>query len=315
LPGGLPGGLFDIDVNDDEANEAVAAVVATLSGGTGFINPVSTCGKKIELVGVEKAQAQIVQGKNFYFTLRLATHNEDDCATQVEKVCSGINVHRKLRDECPGFKPCHQLLGQENIKCKDAEPTLGGLPRSLPGGLPGGLSRGKPGGLFDIDINEDYEANEAVAAAVATLSGITGANNPVSTCGKNIGLVGVEKAQAQIVQGKIFYFALRLATHKEDDCTTQVEKECMGIAVWRKLRHDCPGNKPCHQLLGIREPDQENIECKEDFKPIQEAPKKEGERCGPCECLPPITSLGDCEDGLTCVMDPIPDGGGVCTRL
>merc|ERR1711892_425632 len=51
-------------------------------------------------------------------------------------------------------------------------------------------------------------------------------------------------------------------------------------------------------------------------KPPTEAPagQQEGESCGSCFC-PPAFTAGECEEGLTCVRDPmIPDLPGKCTK-
>merc|ERR1712080_155125 len=77
---------------------------------------VSTCGKNIELVGVDKAQSQIVQGKLYNFKLRL-THNEDDCEEEVQKVCDNVQVLEKLPHECPNYELCYEIFRQEDIMC------------------------------------------------------------------------------------------------------------------------------------------------------------------------------------------------------
>merc|ERR1712106_85152 len=42
--------------------------------------------------------------------------------------------------------------------------------------------------------------------------------------------------------------------------------------------------------------------------------QQEGESCGSCFC-PPAFTAGECEEGLTCVRDPmIPDLPGTCTK-
>ena len=44
------------------------------------------------------------------------------------------------------------------------------------------------------------------------------------------------------------------------------------------------------------------------------AGQREGESCGSCFC-PPTFTAGECEEGLTCVRDPmIPDLPGKCTK-
>jgi len=124
---GMPGGFSDAEV-DEKVTKAAEVAVTALAGITGNTNPVSSCGKNIDLVGVDKVEKQVVAGTNYKLTLRLATHTPGNCNDKVEKVCEGITVYEKLPHMCSGDNsniPCTELTNQQNIKCKDAPPTLG----------------------------------------------------------------------------------------------------------------------------------------------------------------------------------------------
>merc|ERR1719402_422333 len=123
---GMPGGFSDAEV-DAKVEKAAEVAVTALAGITGNTNPVSSCGKNIDLVGVDKVEKQVVAGTNYKLTLRLATHTPGNCNDKVEKVCEGITIYEKLPHMCSGDNsniPCTELTNHKNINCRDPIQTL-----------------------------------------------------------------------------------------------------------------------------------------------------------------------------------------------
>jgi len=113
LGGGVPGGHSPLPVNREvkmvaAKGKGLLATSATITG--------SEC-SHAQLLGVIKAEAQVVAGKNYRLVLKIRRKTGPGCSDSLDQVCTRVMFHRPLGCSESNFATCLELIRQEEINC------------------------------------------------------------------------------------------------------------------------------------------------------------------------------------------------------
>jgi len=114
--GGVPGGHSSLAVNKEVKMVAGKGkgLLATSSTITG-----SEC-SHAQLLGVIKAESQVVAGTNFRLVLKIRRKTGPGCSENLEQVCTGVMYHRPIGCSESDYATCLQLIREDEINCFDS---------------------------------------------------------------------------------------------------------------------------------------------------------------------------------------------------
>jgi len=147
-PPGIPGGIENTEISQEVIEVAKSAV--SLLGSTEALMGDGGC-SSVELVEVVKARTQVVQGTNYFLTLRLATI----CPGQKEeRLCENVVIYEPLSVYCENPDGCLELITPQEISCRFWSPDWYFVPRDGPppvihtdGPSPGEIDGPAPGAV------------------------------------------------------------------------------------------------------------------------------------------------------------------------
>jgi len=73
-----------------------------------------------QLLGVIKAESQVVAGTNYRLVLKIRRKTGPGCSDNLEQVCTGVMYHRPLGCSESNYATCLQLIREEEINCIDS---------------------------------------------------------------------------------------------------------------------------------------------------------------------------------------------------
>jgi len=114
--GGVAGGHSAVPVNREVKMVAAKgkSLLATSARITG-----SEC-SHADLLGVIRAESQVVAGTNFRLVLKIRRKTGSGCSDNLEQVCTGVMYHRPLGCSESNYATCLQLIREDGINCLDS---------------------------------------------------------------------------------------------------------------------------------------------------------------------------------------------------
>merc|ERR1712212_981828 len=111
--GGVPGGHSSLAINKEVKMVAGKGkgLLATSSTITG-----SEC-SHAQLLGVIKAESQVVAGTNFRLVLKIRRKTGPGCSDDLEQICTGVMYHRPIGCSESDYSSCLQLIREDDITC------------------------------------------------------------------------------------------------------------------------------------------------------------------------------------------------------
>lgn len=73
-----------------------------------------------DLLGVIRAESQVVAGTNFRLVLKIRRKTGSGCSDNLEQVCTGVMYHRPLGCSESNYATCLKLIREDGINCLDS---------------------------------------------------------------------------------------------------------------------------------------------------------------------------------------------------
>merc|ERR1719186_849406 len=106
------------DVMTTNINNAAKTAVKALKHGS----ELGECYKG-ELVKVETASVEVMEGLQYKLELKISTMGGADCMENIEMICDNIMLKKPLPKDCQGTADALKLINREHIVCEKVEAT------------------------------------------------------------------------------------------------------------------------------------------------------------------------------------------------